>query len=321
MMNKKTTNAFQFSNCKILVIGDVMLDKYIHGKATRISPEAPVPIVKTERKTTNLGGAGNVASNISALGAKVTLTGLVGKDEYAEQVRILAEKNEIDGILLEVNFPTITKTRIIASQQQIVRIDEEEFQQLSKKEIQTLIDINQGLIPFHDIVIISDYGKGLIGTKFIQEILLYCKRKKIPVLVDPKSNEWSKYEGCFLITPNVKELGEVVGKQLINEDKEIEKAGAMILKKFNFENILVTRSEKGMTLINRKEIKHFNSVAKEVFDVSGAGDTVIGVLGTALANHWDIKKAIELANIAGGIIVSKSGTATIEKVELEKSWK
>jgi len=291
------------------------------GHAPRISPEAPVPVVHIDKTSMNLGGAGNVAINLASLGAKVTLTGLVGKDEDAENVRLLAEKYDIDGILLEVEEPTITKTRIVAGHQQIVRIDREKHFTLDEEEIRSLLDITEGLIGLHDVLVISDYGKGTLHPKLIKKLIAYCNKKHIPVLVDPKSADWKKYTGADWITPNLKELGEYLGKIIVNTDTDVAKASQKALKESGLPMLLVTRSEKGMTLANRKEILHIPAVAREVYDVSGAGDTVIAVIAAALASGWNDIDAVTLANVAAGSVVSKAGTVPVNLAELNELWK
>lgn len=318
---KHQPSGLDFSSSRVLVLGDIMLDKYMMGHAPRISPEAPVPVVHIDKTSMNLGGAGNVAMNLASLGAKVTLTGLVGKDEDAENVRLLAEKYDIDGILLEVEEPTISKTRIVAGHQQIVRIDREKYFTLDEDEIRSLVDIAEGLIGLHDVLIISDYGKGTLHPKLTKKIIAYCNKKNILVLVDPKTANWKMYAGADWITPNLKELGEYLSRPIINSDDEVAKAAKKALKSSEFPNLLVTRSEKGMTWANGKDIIHIPAVAREVYDVSGAGDTVIAVLAAALALGWEEIDAIKLANLAAGSVVTKAGTVPVNLAELNELWK
>ncbi len=291
------------------------------GHAPRISPEAPVPVVHIDKTSMNLGGAGNVAMNLASLGAKVSLIGLVGKDEDAENVRLLAEKYDIDGILLEVEEPTITKTRIVAGHQQIVRIDREKYFMLDEEEIRSLLDITEGLIGLHDVLVISDYGKGTLHSKLTKKLIAYCNKKQITVLVDPKSADWKRYAGADWITPNLKELGEYVGKVIANTDADVAKASRKVLKETGVPTLLVTRSEKGMTLTNSKEVHHIPAQARDVYDVSGAGDTVIAVIAAALAAGWNDIDAVTLANVAAGSVVSKAGTVPVNLAELNELWK
>ncbi|MCX7743625.1 MAG: D-glycero-beta-D-manno-heptose-7-phosphate kinase [Flavobacteriales bacterium] len=322
MPNKKNNQSpLDFSSSRVLVLGDVMLDKYLLGHAPRISPEAPVPIVHIDKTFMNLGGAGNVAMNLASLGAKVTLIGLVGKDEDAENVKLLAEKYDIDGILLEVEEPTITKTRIIAGHQQVVRIDREKIISLDEDEIRSLLDITEGLIGLHDVLVISDYAKGTVHSKLIKKLIAYCNKKQIPVLVDPKSSDWKKYAGADYITPNLKELGEYLGIPILNTNDEVEKAAKKALKASGMPAILITRSDKGMTFVNGKTMKHIAAQAREVYDVSGAGDTVIAVLAATIAAGWNEIEAIKLANLAAGTVVSKAGTVPVKLDELNELWK
>jgi len=305
-----------FSYSAVLIIGDVMLDKYHFGKVQRISPEAPVPVVRVKESTYRLGGAANVANNIAHLQGKSSLVGLVGKDDNQKILSDLLDKINVSAHLIETDMPTTTKIRVIGEHQQIVRLDFEEItgqQPEIEAKIVSLIDM---LADGVKAVVISDYGKGSCTKRVCEHVIKRANQKGIPVIIDPKGNDWSKYRGATLITPNVKELGEVVGVEIPNEDQEIEKYGLKILREIELNHLLVTRSEKGMTLISHDGLLHVHTEAREVFDVSGAGDTVVATMAAAIANGIDVKAAVNLANKAAGIVVGKSGTAPIEYDEL-----
>lgn len=308
-----------FSNCKILIVGDVMLDKYYFGKVERISPEAPVPIVNIVREESRLGGASNVANNISSLGGQATLCGAVGYDFFGKEIERMAHRKGIRTEFIKTEQPTITKARIIGGRQQIVRLDYEqrlEVPEKTKEEFKTQV---AKLIRENPTLVISDYGKGMISEEFCTFLISVAKQHGTKVIVDPKGQNWAKYTGADLITPNVKELGDIIGHPLSNDDETIEASAKEIIRQYNLEAILVTRSEKGMSLINKQETIHIPTHSQEVFDVSGAGDTVVAALALALNAGKDIKESIRIANIAAGIVVQKIGTATLTREELEKN--
>ncbi len=298
-----------------------MLDQYIKGIASRISPEAPVPVVLHSSVENNLGGAGNVAVNLARLGCKTTLLGLVGQDLEAQLINELALSEKIEGVALATEFPTVTKTRIVANHQQIVRLDREAFFSLKKKDSQNYFQLAEALIPLHDAIIISDYAKGAISKELMTLINKTAKKHKIPVFVDPKQTDWKYYGAVQYITPNFGEFKTASQKTIDNEDKSIEKAGAALLKKTGVGHIIITRSEKGMSIISNKETAHFETNAREVFDVSGAGDTVIATFAACIAQKYSIQEAAKMSNIAAGIVVGKEGTTPISLKELEDAWK
>lgn len=302
-----------FSEAKVLVIGDVMLDRYWFGDCGRISPEAPVPVVNIKQMDERPGGAGNVALNIAALGAEVTLIGVTGCDEHADSLcqQLTAAKVKHD-ILKIPSTPTITKLRVISRHQQLLRMDfEEKFAAFQHND---LIQIFKKHLSQSNLVILSDYNKGtLICT---QELIQLARDAGVPVLVDPKGNNFSIYRHANMLTPNLKEFETIVGACLSEKDI-VDKAQAFLHKE-NIDILLLTRGENGMTLIEKdKDETHLPAHAREVFDVTGAGDTVIAVFGTALAAGSTLVEAMSLANLAASLVVAKLGAATVSAPELE----
>ncbi|MGE5582063.1 MAG: bifunctional D-glycero-beta-D-manno-heptose-7-phosphate kinase/D-glycero-beta-D-manno-heptose 1-phosphate adenylyltransferase HldE [Bacillota bacterium] len=305
---------------KIMVIGDIILDKYYYGEVKRISPEAPVPVTKVSRETNTLGGAANVAHNLANLGFKVFLLGLTGDDDNRRSLINLLEAKNIDyqGILVS-SVPTTTKIRVIGAHQQMLRLDFEADSindGLAENRLKEWFSMNLSVI---DAVIISDYAKGVCTENFCRHVIEECNKREIPVLVDPKGSNWRKYSGATFITPNIKELSEAVNIKVKNEDSEVEKYSREIKDRLNFENIVVTRSEKGLSLLNDNKAMHIPTLAKEVFDVSGAGDTVAAVLFAAYVTGIQPCDAAQLANIAAGVVVGKVGTYAITKYEISEA--
>ena len=299
---------------KILVVGDAILDKYLIGDSDRLSPEAPVPVVKIKRKETRLGGAANVALNISSLGCKVSLLSCVGNDESgSELVRLLEEGGVSPYLQISNSFPTILKCRVIARNQQMLRTDfEGEIDSASLNRMEVTFS---SLCSSFDAIVFSDYGKG--NLKSVSKLIQIAKNAGCQfLLVDPKGNDFSKYSGATAITPNKSELEKIVGHWK-SENELIDKAQTL-RKSLAIEKLLLTRSEEGMTLFDQTGQFDVKAQAREVFDVSGAGDTVIAVLSSFLAAGFEWKCAINLANKAGGIVVGKFGTAVIDKSELYK---
>jgi rfaE bifunctional protein kinase chain/domain len=293
------------------VVGDVMLDRYWFGDVSRISPEAPVPVVKVARIEERLGGAANVARNVAAVGARVALLSVVGKDEAADCVQRLLET---DGIAAQLHrdpgLATTIKLRVIGRQQQLLRID---FETEPGREVlmSKLADF-EARLPEADLVILSDYGKG--GLRHIERMIALARAAGKPVLVDPKGDDYSRYRGATLITPNRAEFRDVAGRW---KDEEDFSAKAQKLRaELGLEAVLVTRSEEGMTLFRDSGRVHVPTVAREVFDVSGAGDTVIAILGVMLAAGAGFEEAVQFANKAAGIVVGKLGTAVVHPEEL-----
>ncbi len=302
-----------------LIIGDIMVDQYILGDVKRISPEAPVPVLRVKDKKNNPGGAGNVAVNISGLNSNVTLMGFTGNDDSLKLLNSELNEKDIKLKSTKWNRNTITKTRLISGQQQIVRIDEEESFNPSEKEISELINgIDNIIISDFNGIVLSDYAKGVCDLEVCQKIISLGCNENIPVIVDPKGSDWEKYRGATILTPNLKELGDVSGCEIPNQDEEIERVGRELLNRYNFTYLIITRSEKGMSLIDKNDIEHFPTMAKDVFDVSGAGDTVVAGVIRFLTAGLNIKEAINLANFAAGVVVAHIGTWPITREELLK---
>ena len=299
---------------KVLVIGDLMLDHYIHGIVERISPEAPVPVILPDNEEFRLGGAANVASNISSLGGKVRLLGILGKDKAGNELKNLLKESLISTKLIRSISPTVTKQRIVVSQQQLLRLDREEY--FSKEDALGLKKIIASELKKYSVVILSDYGKGTLQD--IKAIITLAKENNCKILVDPKGKDFKKYQGVSIITPNYKEFCEVVG--MPKDELDLTKKATNLLKKLKLEALLITRGSDGMTLLiskKRKVIRHdFLAEAKEVFDVSGAGDTVIASFATGISAGNSILEACKLANVAAGIVVGKLGTSVTKPQEI-----
>ena len=305
------------SKSNIVVFGDVMLDRYVSGSVDRVSPEAPVPVLKPIKEEIRLGGAANVALNLSSLGSKVSLIGISGKDPSSAQILKLLKENKIKSELVKSSLPTITKLRLLSSKQQLLRVDnEEEFTKDDWSSAKRRFDKSISL-KGNNLLIISDYGKGTLQD--IPAVIRKAKKLKKKVLVDPKGDNFSKYKGADVITPNFSEFTGEVGP--VKSEREITTKAKLLIKSLNLGALLVTRGSDGMTLFNKEKGKvvrsDFPTQAKEVFDVSGAGDTVIASLAAALSAGFDMSSAVKLANVAAGIVVGKSGTATASLSEIE----
>ena len=301
-----------FEKAKVLVVGDVMLDRYWVGPTGRISPEAPVPVVKINKVEDRPGGAANVALNIAALGGQVQLSGLVGCDDTANALTLGVQALGVEPQWHQVaGKPTITKLRVLSRNQQLIRLDFEEA--FAKEDSQVLFSQAEALLDGVHVVVLSDYAKGAIDQP--RDFIQLAKSKGVKVLVDPKGSDFGRYHGASLITPNMSEFEAVVGA-VTSEADLIEKAQGL-LAKHEFGAILVTRSENGMTLVtaNAPEL-HIPTVAREVYDVTGAGDTVISALATAIAAGSDLPQACAIANTAAGVVVGKLGTSTVSRIEL-----
>ena len=297
----------------ILVIGDVMLDQYVSGSTDRLSPEAPVPVVKIDSQFSVLGGAANVANNLAALGANVSLLGVVGRDDNARIVIELLEAKGIANQLLDEDIFTTVKTRVISRNQQMVRVDREEV--FSDED--AFVNHLSGVLSFFQgsAIIVSDYAKGVCSPGAMKVILTWATNNDVKVLIDPKGTDWSKYEGAFLIKPNVKELEELFNTSIENTNSEIAQFGKEIRSRYNIEHVLITRSEEGMTHIH-DEILHVKSRKVDIYDLSGAGDTVIAVLVFLIQQGEDISIAINKANQAGSYVITKPNTYAISNTEL-----
>ncbi|MEO2118106.1 MAG: PfkB family carbohydrate kinase [Methanocaldococcus sp.] len=299
----------------IIVLGEVMLDKYTYGKVERINPEAPVPILNVVEERYTLGGAGNVANNISSLNHDVFLISILNNDEFGKCIEELCNKNNIEYHFISDGRPTIVKHRFVAMgyNQQLLRVDYEKVYPINDELSSKILEVIKNLNGKSDILIISDYAKGLITRELIEGIKKEFKGK---ILVDPKPKNIDFYKDVYLIKPNLKEASQILGREIENKNNEVEKAGLELVDKYN-SNFVITRSEKGATLITLDgEIFHIPTKVKEVHDVSGAGDTFIAVLGYALDKGYNLVDAVKLANKASSIVVGKVGTATVSLDEL-----
>ncbi|MDI6756645.1 MAG: D-glycero-beta-D-manno-heptose-7-phosphate kinase [Endomicrobiia bacterium] len=304
---------------KILVVGDVMVDAFIYGKVSRISPEAPVPVVEVTGEKYMPGGAANVASNIVAVGGRSAILGSVGDDEAGKRLMTTLTERGIDvsRMTADSSRPTIMKTRVIAHHQQVVRFDREIKGVPSEGVISGLIKGFKSAAASADAVIISDYGKGVISRKMLDVVIPYCSERKIPITVDPKIEHFLDYKNVTSLTPNLYEAAYGMKAKLPDTEKGVRALGATIVKKLGCRTLIITRGEKGMTLFGESgRISDMPTRAKEIFDVTGAGDTVIAVFTLALAAGADFIDAAELANYAAGIVVGKLGTATVSSEEL-----
>jgi len=296
---------------RVLVVGDVMLDKYWFGEVQRISPEAPVPIAKIGKTEDRPGGAANVARNIATLGGNATLLSVVGNDGAAVDLENILKQYGINSILkVDETISTIVKLRVLALNQQLIRIDFEE--KPSHEILAEVLDTYCTIIDDYDVVILSDYGKG--GLTHTSKMVEIANKHNKRILIDPKGSDYSKYTNSTLLTPNKSELRDAVGDW--NSEEELQAKALKLKQDLKLEHLLVTRSEEGMSLFSANGVISYPTVAQEVYDVSGAGDTVIATLALMLANDIEIEDAVLLANIAAGIVVGKVGTATLSKTEL-----
>lgn len=309
----------RFDSARILVIGDVMLDRFIVGTVSRISPEAPVPVVDLTSEIFKPGGAANAINNIKALGGKVIAAGVVGDDASGRKLIDLLKQSEIntEGIIVIKNRPTSVKTRIIAGQQQIVRIDREKRDGVDTEWTQQIMEFVNKKIDDIDAILISDYDKGVITNKLLEDVIPFAKKYNKPVIVDPKIEHFLDYKGVTIVTPNIKEASAATGISPINETS-IRNMGQWLLTQLECDTVLITRGKDGMSLFEKDgNITHIPTVAREVFDVTGAGDTVTGVVALCLAVGLEMKDAATIANTAAGIVVGKRGTAITTKDELK----
>jgi D-beta-D-heptose 7-phosphate kinase / D-beta-D-heptose 1-phosphate adenosyltransferase len=303
---------------KVMVLGDLMLDEHIWSKVSRISPEAPVPIADVIRISHVPGGCGNVAANVASLGGIPYLVGILGRDSSGEKlVRALERSNvSTNNLIIDANRPTILKSRIIAASQHVVRVDREDRTVISPAVTQKLIKRLQELVPKMDAVIISDYEKGTITKEVCQALIKLARKYKKPLAIDPKGFDYAKYRGATVITPNLREAA-IAARTVIVDDKSLSRAGKTLLKTAGTSHVLITRGKDGMTLLDRKGASYIPAIPREVFDITGAGDTVIATLTLSLAAGAPMKVAAILANLAGSIVVGKIGTAVCSRDELE----
>ena len=301
---------------KVLVIGDIILDKYIKGSVSRISPEAPIPVIKIKKEKYILGGASNVANNLASLGCDVTIIGSVGRDEAGEKIsHLLRINNILSNIVHSHHYKTIIKTRVIGNNQQIVRLDYNDDTKPTSNSIMDMIKTFQSIIDSFDVVVLSDYNKGVCHPILCEKVIEVCNIKSIPVIVDPKGTDWDKYRKATIITPNLKEISELIRIDIKNNNLNIEKNLTGICNHLEVKYLVLTRGKKGISLSHNGGVMHIPSKIIDVYDVTGAGDTVVATIA-AFINKKDIHDVIQLANKAAGVVVSKRGTSTITLDEL-----
>lgn len=301
-----------FKKARLLIVGDVMLDRYWFGDTERISPEAPVPVVLVSKEDERLGGAANVARNAASVGAQISILGVVGDDEPGKVIESLLQEQGVKSYLQrDPDLRTTVKLRVVARQQQLIRLDFEKAP--THEALLSKLEQFQSLLNEVDAVIFSDYGKG--GLTHVTQMIAAAKAAGKFVLVDPKGDDYSKYQSASMITPNRAELRQVVGRW--KDEADLTKKAQALRETLKLDALLLTRSEEGMSLFTANGVEHVKAQAREVFDVSGAGDTVIATMAVALAAGWAPGKAMALANKAGGIVVGKLGTATVSLEELQ----
>jgi len=298
---------------RVLVIGDIMLDRYWWGGVDRISPEAPVPVVRIERMTIAAGGAANVAANLKSLECEPTLIGVIGDDDESNQVAeaLNAAGVQSDGLIRAEGRPTTVKTRLVAHQQHLARIDREDISPIEDGIRETAISRVRAIINDHGAVVISDYAKGFLTNELISAVINLCAETRTPVLVDPKGKEYGKYKGATLLTPNKREAAEACNLEE-NSDGMVESAGGRLMSDLGLRSLLITRGSEGMSLFIRDEVPlNLPALARQVFDVTGAGDTVIATLAAGIAAGIPMPDAARIANIAAGLAVEQAGTTAI----------
>lgn len=306
-------------SARLLCVGDIMLDRFIYGHVDRISPEAPIPVFTTEKESRMLGGAGNVVRNILSLGAEATFVSVIGDDSVGKHLTALvgAEKHLVPYLITETGRVSTKKTRYVAGGQQMLRADHETKTTLQDTTAAQMLKIIVDEISEHKAIILSDYGKGILTQPVVRTIIDAAKAKKVPVFVDPKQRDVSVYAGATVLSPNLKELAQTMGVDGFHSADAIVSAAQTLCKQHAFEFVLVTRGKDGMTLVNAKGlVKHIAANARDVFDVSGAGDTAIATLAAAYAASGDMTHAAELANLAAGVVVGRLGTAVVYRSDL-----
>ncbi len=308
----------RFAGRRVGVLGDLMLDRYLWGRVERISPEAPVPVVEIERESFTLGGAGNVAMNLRALGADPRLVGVVGRDAVGDELLAAFRERGVDpgGIVVDASRPTTVKTRVIAHSQQVVRYDRESRADVGGEALERVFDVMRRELPACDALVVSDYGKGVVHPETLSVALGLARAKGIPVCVDPKESHIDHYRGVSILTPNQHEAGWVQGRRIVDE-ASLREVGRGLQQRLEAEAVLVTRGAQGMTLFERGGREtHIPTAAREVFDVTGAGDTVVSVVALALAAGADFKTACFVSNHAAGIVIREVGTASCSPQQL-----
>jgi D-beta-D-heptose 7-phosphate kinase/D-beta-D-heptose 1-phosphate adenosyltransferase len=313
----------KFTSAKVLVVGDIMLDCFVGGEVSRISPEAPIPVLRTKSDKYMLGGAGNVVANLLGLECQVGLISITGADETAKSLETMlsSQKGTLDlSLIADESRPTSLKTRFMAGHQQLLRVDTESAKDINADiEAKILAAVKEKASHGYKALILSDYGKGMLTNTLAKDIIAFCNEANIQVLVDPKGTDYSKYSGADVVTPNKKELAESVGNLPTDSDEDVLAATKELLKRSGIRAVVATRSADGMSIksaFDNDEITHLPTIAREVFDVSGAGDTVIATVAAGLAAGADLVMAAAIANAAGGLVVEKVGTAAIRASEL-----
>lgn len=316
-------NANEFKKSHVLVVGDLILDEYVWGDVDRISPEAPVQIVSVNSEEYTLGGSGNVVNNLIALGATVSVAGVVGQGRFGN---LLLEKMQTigvntEGVLAEAERPTTRKTRIIAANQHVLRIDREACRELSQPSLRSMSAFVASKIPSADMILVSDYGKGVVTPELLKNLVQAAGKHGKTIIADPKGLDFTKYAGVSILTPNLKEAARAAGFDRVNRQTAFE-AGKIILERIKIDHLLVTCGKDGMVIFEKgRPPVAIEAVARQVFDVSGAGDTVLAVFGLTLSIGASMQEAARVANTAAGIVVGKVGTATVSVEELNEALK
>ncbi len=314
----------RFPSARILVVGDIIMDEFIWGRVSRISPEAPVPVVNVTRQTTLLGGAANVIHNMASLGAAPILCGVIGADRRGEEIveKVRALGLDTGGIVMEPDRPTSIKTRVVAHGQQVVRFDRESRREILPGSTEKLLQFIEEKLPSIDAVVVSDYGKGVISTplmKGLRDRVRAVSERSIVTAVDPKTGNFEYYRGVDVITPNHHEAGAFCGFE-ITDRESLVRAGHRMLERLECRSVLITQGKRGVTLFeNGGDITHIPTFAKKVFDVTGAGDTVIATFSLGLGSGLDLRSAAVLSNFAAGLVVAEVGTSAVTAAELKKS--
>ncbi|OED34932.1 hypothetical protein AB834_05715 [PVC group bacterium (ex Bugula neritina AB1)] len=323
MLKQKKTDLIsileKFSQVRVIVVGDVMLDRFTWGRVSRISPEAPVPVVEVTKECFMPGGASNVSANISALTGQSVLCGIIGSDTYGEMLSLALKKKGIEdsSLITDDNRVTTVKDRIIASQQQVLRVDREDISPISEKQCKNLLSHIKKAIPLAQVIVIEDYGKGVVTRALIEEVIKEARESNLLIAVDPKDDHFDHYTHVDIITPNHHEAEKATGIAIKDTDS-LHLCGATLIEKTKCRAALITQGEQGMTLFQKdKEPFHISTVAKDIFDVSGAGDSVVATLSLALGAGASFEEAALLSNIAGGIVVEKMGVATLTNQEIK----
>lgn len=311
----------RFPGRRVLVLGDVMLDEYVWGTVSRISPEAPVPVVAVRAESLKIGGAGNVAANIAALDGTADLVGVVGTDAAAERLTQGLARAGVtaDGLVTDGTRPTTIKSRVVAGSQHVVRFDRESDAPLSPAVRRQVLERVRARLPKADVLLVSDYAKGVVGARLVREVLVMAARTKTPVAVDPKVQHVPLFRGVTVLAPNHQEAA-AAARILVRDEADLLRVGQALLRRLQARAVLITRGEHGMSLFEAgRSVTHIPTSAREVYDVTGAGDTVMAILALALAAGAPLRHAAVLANHGAGVVVGKRGTATLDRAELARA--